>query len=259
MELERVRLTVVLLPHFDDEVFLLPLFAGDYEKLQCCVFVFIMSGTAVRKRESMAYMERFGVREDQILFLDHVFKVQDGEVVSYLNEIFEAVVLLLSNLKPQVLVGTAWEGGHQDHDAVFVLTRVVAAYFGVESFHFFTYNGYRTRGRWFRVIHPIDDPEDSECHSVPFFVAIKVLFGVRFFVSQFRSWIGLFPFLATRLLAFQKLYLINGKRIKLMRPHAGPLLYERYGRMTYREFQVFLHKFKYIGDTKVFPELYESS
>ncbi len=240
---------LVLLPHYDDEVFvILPLLQKHISKNKI-IFVFIIKDkSGVRKKESLQFLQSYGFSSDQVVFLDEFISVCDGEVIQHIRSIETCLLENLGAIRPEFIVAPAWEGGHQDHDACYILSNRLALVYKCKSVHYCTYTGYGTQGKFFNVLKPIANEVSYSPLTLAKVSLIQIcmlLFRIRFFRSQLKTWIGLLPLLLLRLLLIRKIPMLTGDiRVSQKPPHAGLLLYERYARMTYEQFNKYLEAIK---------------
>jgi hypothetical protein len=86
-------------------------------------------------------------------------------------------------------------------------------------------------------MHPISQDLVREIRTIEFKESLKAAFRFVHYRSQVKSWFGLAPQSLFHWLLIRKEILdqVDGSQSQ-SRPHPGPLLYERWKRMTYEEF-----------------------
>jgi LmbE family N-acetylglucosaminyl deacetylase len=171
----------------------------------------------IRDAESRSVLERLG--GGALIVADD--RIHDA----LLAEDMERALAFLESAIADVneIVTLAYEGGHQDHDAAFLIASVFAEKRGVPCIEMPLYNGHRTPGSLFRVFHPMDD--GWTVRRIPFREKLANLLLVRFYRSQRRSWLGLAPMML--LAPARELTRVADPARAAAPPHPGALLYER--------------------------------
>ena len=199
-----------------------------------CVYVTDGSATAcpeVRDTESRLVLEKLGVHTDDIMFVGRQLRIKDGQLYQNI-EAFEEWLNNFINLHPvlSVCFVPAWEGGHPDHDLVHAIA--------VKSFtqrewinrvwQYPLYNGRNCVGIFFRTLSPIPENGIVTQSSISWSNRFRYVLLCLSYPSQWRTWIGLFPFACMHYLwvGVQQLQFVDSTRI-LQPPHARPLYYER--------------------------------
>jgi hypothetical protein len=140
----------------------------------------------------------------------------------------------------------AWEGGHQDHDAVYVLGCVFAKKNNLlnKAFQFSLYNSKCLPFKFYNVIWPIKENGKIFCYNIRMLDRLKYLGYCFYYKSQAKTWLGLFPFYLFNMIfsGKQKLQLADYTRIRV-KPHAGKLFYEKRNLYTYQQFLVDASRF----------------
>ena len=234
-----MKRVVCLFSHCDDEYLVsehLQKWRKDGHDIKIFYLTKDLTNPGIREQESTRYLQKLGIKEPNFLY--HTVDVKDGRLPYHLFEVYRE---LQNYLQPDdILLTPAWEGGHQDHDATFLIgSKLCESLSKSQHWVFSLYHGARTSGRFFSVASPIVD-HIMECHSIKMSSLSSLLNCILVFKrypSQWRSWIGLAP-----LLLWERLFKTHEHifRIKdfviLHRPHLGELLYERYQRMTWIDF-----------------------
>ncbi|WP_090438518.1 PIG-L deacetylase family protein [Duganella sp. CF458] len=229
-------LALFLFPHQDDE------FGVFYQIEQerragrrvFCIFVTDGSTTADplrRNAESHAVLQRLGVAPDAILFVGQELGIADGLLHTRVEDLAEWLNAFIAS-HPEIVscYVPAWEGGHPDHDLLHAITLHVPAMRGrldiIRQFSLYQGEGYR--GPMFRVLSPLPGNGPVERQAVGWVDRLRYLRLCLAYPSQWRSWVGLFPFVCLHYLfdGAQQLQRVDGQRLAAQ-PHAGPLYYER--------------------------------
>jgi LmbE family N-acetylglucosaminyl deacetylase len=126
--------TVFLLAHQDDEIGVFQAVRDSLAQGERTICVFMTDGvwggvTADRRnKESSIVLRRLGVTPDNIVFLGSQHGLANGRLVEVLDRALEHLRTLIAGLGDvDRIVMHAWEGGHQDHDAVHLLGLAIAA------------------------------------------------------------------------------------------------------------------------------------
>lgn len=202
--------------------------------------VYLTSGTLDgspsprRNAESRSVLERLGVAPEDIAFLGATHQLPDGRLPEHLPQARTALLEWLRDKGPIAqLFCLAWEGGHQDHDAVYALAVELHTEHGIgeQAFQFPYYHGKGLPGSWFKVVSPIPENGPAMNRHIPWTSRLRYLgWCLSAYPSQVKTWIGLGPFFAWHYLfkGTQVLHPLQALRVK-EKPHAGTMLYERRG------------------------------
>lgn len=226
---------VYILPHYDDEIFVIPKIRSDLKNKHSLKFFFLMN-SSLRLRESVKFLGYLGVSKDHIFSIGEKLGTEDGSVYLHLEIIFQELCNYLKSIDPiDEFVCTAYEGGHQDHDAASILTRTLAKKFNSKILEFYLYNGYGTKGKFYRVAHPINL---ILAHKISY--TLMDYFALTYvslvYKTQLSSMLGLLPFLFLRSL-FGPLVLnvLDNSQLEII-DHMESPLYERWGRIMRKDF-----------------------
>lgn len=199
-------------------------------------------GRSVERRaeESLAVLRELGVEESDVHFVGRNLGIRDGELSTQLELALAALEDAVRHAAPiERVYIPAWEGGHQDHDAVHALGVVAWARAGSrgEILQFPLYTGARRPGPFFRVLAPL--PENGPIRSRPLGLGerVRALRLCLSYPSQWKAWLGLFPFVLAHHLfrGTQDLQPIAVERLQ-NRPYDGVPLYERRGFKRWDDF-----------------------
>lgn len=235
-----------LLPHQDDEA---PVFL-ELERLaregQPIRIVYLTTGNPStdpyprRNAESLSVLSRLGVSPESVIFLGDRLRIQDAKLQLHLEAAFDALVDLIPASASIKICVPAWEGGHHDHDAAYLLGSALAQHWNCASgsHQFPYYHGYKLPGILFKVLDPIDLNGPAIIDPIPWAKRVLYLRLLFSYKSQIGSWVGLGPFFALHML-------MRGTQIRQtlqihrasQKPHTGEMLYERRSFSSFPAFQ----------------------
>ncbi len=183
-----------------------------------------------RNHESTKVLKRIGVQSKNIRFIGKDLNFKDGHLSKNISKLSDWINSFLSKVENiESMYVTAYEGGHQDHDALHVATVIASKKNNLKNklFQFPLYNSYKCLKPFFAVLSPL--PVNGEIIKIPISLKDRIK-GTLFclsYPSQIKTWIGLFPFflfyfLTNNSLKIQK---VSVERV-LEKPHEGSLLYE---------------------------------
>jgi len=233
---------VVLLPHPDDEFAVLPFLVDAASAGRDIRLVWLTDGgagrasPALRREESLSVLAASGIRAATCRFLGMDEGLPDGELHRHLRRAKRALDGVVMGIPgPFELWLPAWEGGHQDHDATHALGRMLALEWHAAAWQ---YPVYRSGDRWgwtFTVLSPLPSMPVGRAVRLSIRDALALIrrcFGYR---SQWRSFMGLLPLVAVRLLLLRRPMVLGpvDPAQPLERPHSGVLLYERRSSCTW--------------------------
>lgn len=225
---------VFLLAHQDDEFGVFPLIeflVRRGSKIMCMFLTASADAVIARKRdaESIKVLAGFGLPVDNLNFLGNSLGVHDGELHLHAARVAREVERILINRLPVRLYVPAYEGGHHDHDS----TCAIGAWLGgrIEArsvMQFPLYHGKGLPGPWFKVASPISENGEGIHIRYSLRDALRYSLFCLQYHSQWRTWLGLFPFLlfVSMMRRAQVLQPLS-RRIFSTRPHSGDLFYER--------------------------------
>lgn len=200
----------------------------------CCVYITDGAATADPERrntESRLVLQHLGVGVEDILFVGPKLGIGDGllhlriDVLSeWLNAFFNAHPSVDACFVP------AWEGGHPDHDLLHAAAvQLLASRLDIVR-QYPLYHGKNCRGPLFCALSPLAENGLVERQTFGWRKRMRYARLCFAYPSQWRSWIGLLPFVGWHYLykGTQQLQRVNDSRLT-MPPHAGRLYYERRG------------------------------
>lgn len=181
-----------LLAHPDDEIFALPLlFEPGFENVMLFLATQGCDHRLNEAQEAVQYLQAKGV---DVSILPIAFPSSDGLLhLDFLTERLDQLVKLVTRINPNQILTTCYEGGHQDHDTTAVLGYVISRELKT-SFGMFT--AYRNSKRvfpHFQVLSRINNAQAINFSSV--LLTIVSLNLMRIYRSQWRTWMGLGPFI----------------------------------------------------------------
>jgi len=211
----------------------------------------------VRQDESLHVLAMLGVSRERVHFFGRQYQIPDGLLAEHLQRATSLLACGLADNEPiSSIYVSAWEGGHQDHDMVCVLGCVLGAQLKISDgvWQFSLYNGKGLRGSLFRVLKPLCDNGSTRAYAVPIKYRFLYIWLCLSYPSQWRTWMGLFPFAASKLLFGGRYYLQPATLSRVIdRPHTGRLLYERRGMARYDEIIALVtHFLNDLGEGHVF-------
>lgn len=202
--------------------------------------------SATRDRESRAVLASLGVPPEHQLFIGSLERIPDRELVLHLDRAWRALVRV-ADAEPITRIYTlAYEGGHPDHDAAYVLAVLLARRQGLlrRAWQVPFYHGWGTPGQLFRVHQALPTATRHLVRRVPLLLAARHVTICWRYPSQWRTWVGLFPeyCLQRGLRRREVLAAIDPPRVR-QRPHPGPVLYERMRGLPYETFAAAVNEF----------------
>jgi hypothetical protein len=241
-----IKVALFLFAHQDDE------FGVFYEIYRLrhsgyrVVVVYLTSGAldgsprADRENESIKVLLKLGVHRDDIHFLGTQLSIPDGRLSKYADRSYQSIINLTDVIgRPDCLHFHSWEGGHQDHDAVYLIGLALGKHFDIldNSFQFPLYTGHRLCWIFFTLFTPITGNSDAFRLKIPLQLRVCFIKYVFSYRSQIPTWIGLFPFFLFHLVfhGTQILQKVDSEWV-LRPPHSGKLLYERRKMYMYEDF-----------------------
>ena len=238
--------TLFLLAHQDDEFAVFFEIEATLAKGARVICLYLTDGaerTPARQRneESLAVLTKLGVPNEDVYFLGQTLRVPDGHLVEHLERVYRALEARLPDLGPiHRLIVHAWEGGHQDHDAAYLIGVSLAHSLGClkASRQFATYRAVLGIAPLFVVFRPLPANGRIEAGRIPAATRIKYLRYCLSYKTQRNTFVGLLPLVIVDYLlsGTQKLQPLDPART-LERPHAGKLLYETRSSVTFEAFR----------------------
>jgi LmbE family N-acetylglucosaminyl deacetylase len=235
-----------LFAHQDDEYGVYPVLEQLVARGEAIEVIYLTSGTLDgrrserRNRESSGVLARIGIGERNIHFLGSELGLPDGKLHRHVERAAMAVLEYFANRGwPARIFTPAWEGGHQDHDATYIIACYLARAFSCleTSRQFPLYHGHGLAGSLWRTFSPLPENGPVESTRISWRQRLRYLHFCLLYHSQWRTWLGLYPMYALKLLTSGRQYLQPLQLDRLdSAPHRGPGLYERRGFCNSEEF-----------------------
>jgi hypothetical protein len=190
---------VILLAHYDDEIFLLPYIYDQNPKL----IIYLTSGVSnlsnnyeleLRTQESFRIFKKYlKVRNCMVLYLGRAKCIPEGELFRYISrEYIESIAAaILSQCKSVTeIITTTFEGAHQDHDAAACIARNLAKRFNIIPIEVASYPQKFSRIYSFQVLKPKFESikQVKYQHINITFLALRLMLAYK---TQRVTWLGL--------------------------------------------------------------------
>lgn len=231
-------IALFLFAHQDDEF-------GVYAQLErekkagrrvYCIYVTDGAATAdpdIRNAESRKVLQQLGVMADDIIFIGQELGIGDGLLHVRVEVLAEWLsIFLKTHPAIEACFVPAWEGGHPDHDLLHATAvQWFAAHNRLEMVRQYPlYHGQGSHGPLFHALSPLTGNGIVEQQILGWRERLRYVRFCFAYPSQWRSWIGLLPFVGWHYLrkGTQQLQRVSDTRL-VSPPHAGPLYYERRG------------------------------
>jgi LmbE family N-acetylglucosaminyl deacetylase len=239
-------MNLFLFAHQDDEYGVYPVLEDLLARGETIKVIYLTSGTLDgrrserRNQESATVLARMGLADCNIHFLGADLALPDGKLHQHVQESARAVLdLLAGEAAPSRIFTPAWEGGHQDHDATYIIACYLAQAFSCleSSRQFPLYHGRGLPGSLWHTFAPLPENGPIQSHPLSWRQRLRYLRYCLQYRSQWRTWLGLYPMYALHLLTRGRQYLqpLSAARLRSA-PHPGPSLYERRGFCSAEQF-----------------------
>ncbi len=239
-------MNLFLFAHQDDEYGVYPVLEELVGRGETVKVIYLTSGTLDgsrcerRNHESMRVLSRIGVATSQVRFLGTESGFPDGRLCEYAEQAAaELRQICARGESPTRIFSPAWEGGHQDHDATYIIACYLAGVFSCTdaSRQFPLYTGQGLPASLWHTFYPLADNGPVETSRMNWRQRLRYLGYCLSYHSQWRTWLGLYPMYALHILVHGKQYLqpLNPQRV-CSAPHPGRCLYERRGFCTREQF-----------------------
>ncbi|PRC93956.1 PIG-L deacetylase family protein [Solimicrobium silvestre] len=236
-----------LFAHQDDEFGVFHAILSEVNQGHRIICAYLTNGHAknvtseIRNQESISVLLKLGVKKQDIFFPGDTLNISDSKLLEHLERASNWLKEILSEVSNLAAIYIpAWEGGHQDHDALHALT--VCTTMNSDVFNrvrqFPLYNRYLCIGSFFRVLSPLPSNGVVEKINIPLKNRIDFLRYCLSYPSQLVTWIGLFPFVFLHyvFIGKQQLQHVSYERI-FQRPHSGFLYYEKRRFFTWEQME----------------------
>ena len=242
---------IFLLPHQDDELGIYA-YIEQIKNKKKAIFIYLTTGkfnTSVnitRNFESQKVLENFGIPKKNIIFLGHITKTEDQRLCKKLEINLKKIKQLLHckkiNLISRIFT-TAWEGGHPDHDAAFLLGLALSRFYKTNFFCFPLYS--RINSSFFSLFSSNKAFYNEIKYKIRFTQIINFALNIFNYKSQFKTFLILFPIIIYKFLKNknQKIFFLK-KNFLLLKPHQGQLFYEKRFNISFKKFMYLTLQFR---------------
>jgi len=234
-EKKTIQTSLYLFAHQDDEVGIFQKLINDLGNDIEVVCVYLTDGEfygvseEIRNKESLKVLLKLGVNKKNIIFAGKKLEISDGSLVYNSLSACEYIKKLILRYNASTVFVPAFEGGHHDHDALNIITRV-AVMRSKKALNLYEFPLYRLSSGRYPFLKVFCFPR-MEKNIIPvkitFYKKIKFFFLCFEYPSQWKTWIILLPVVFVKLLSRKGQYL---KKIHIytstVKPNNGKLLYE---------------------------------
>lgn len=242
--------TLFLFAHQDDEIGAFHVVSEAKRRDTRVACAFLTNGawagvtSETRNAESRKALAALGIELHEVTFLGTELDVPDGALVENLERSFAALCGLVDQLGTEGhrvtrIVMHAWEGGHQDHDAVHIVGIALAQHFGVldSSRQFPLYRRSDNR-KSTGFAAPLTSNGPVETTLIPLSQRLKHLRILTSYRSQARVILKLLPLIVRdyAVSGMQRLQPISVARLS-QDPNTPPMLYETWKLYSYDRFR----------------------
>ena len=126
---------VFCLAHPDDEIAIFNKLEMAKKAGDRVLLIYLTSGhkenctNSTRRLESLKVLSKFGISSKSVIFLGHKLQILDGLLVYNLEMAYMELIKILDMCDIVEIYFHAWEGGHEDHDAAYLLGMSIAIKF----------------------------------------------------------------------------------------------------------------------------------
>lgn len=203
---------------------------------------------ARRNAESRAVLGRLGVAPQAIVFAGEALGIADASLPLRLGAAHAWIARWLdSHGAVAALHVPAWEGGHQDHDALHAVAVALAGQHGLleRTWQFSLYRAAGLSAPLVRVLAPLPANGQVYARHIPWHDRMRNLHCCLSYPSQATTWLLLFPPVLWHYMAYgvESLQPVAPART-LERPHEGPLYYEKRRFFTWPRMQLALEAWR---------------
>ena len=238
--------TLFLFAHQDDEIGVFHEISQTLRLGQALRCIYLTDGAwggispQRRNNETIAALTELGVRRQDIIFLGERLGIHDGHLPNHLEKAYHGLAKIAETIEtPSRLIMQAWEGGHQDHDAVHLVGLALARQLGLLE-KAFQFPLYRMPAGRFLLSFAAPLPQNGQ--------AIKCLMTWRqrtrhlMMLRHYRSQVKVMLKIGGHLLwhnltdGHATLQPVSLKRV-LERPNSGSMLYEYWKLYSEKQFR----------------------
>lgn len=242
--------TVILLAHMDDEVFAVPYIeqlALSNSKVQ---FFYLTKSEGrnnkfsqdVREKESLKFLHKF-FPDLEPFFLGRTLNVSDRELHLKLHIVYSELKSLIDP-NTSIIISPHFEGGHIDHDSVAILAKMLAKNLNLNSYTFSLYRAKFKKLTLFEVQSSKEKKADAIAVKRKL-KSLNLIFQIPFiYRSQWRTWIGIFPFLVYKSVVKKDFWLFNSMHFNHHDlPNNGKVLYSNRKDGLFEDWKVHIKNF----------------
>jgi len=197
----------------------------------------LRSKLSKRDKESIEVLKKIGVKKNNIYFFGKQLQINTNKLFLNINKVYSKLRVFMRNRQPFQIVTLAWEGGHEDHDACNILARKLGYKFKILNHckEFSLYNAFNCHLIYFKVFNPL---KKGQVIKTNLYNRIRYIIFLFFYRSQFKIWIGLYPFIIYHYLfkGYNCMLPLNKSKI-ITKPHKGQLLYELREYCSFKKFK----------------------
>ena len=248
---------IFLFSHQDDEIAVFKTIKNIVYKKENIYIFFLTNGNNSnfkninlinrRKKESEKVLFKLGVNMENIFFLGEILDTNSYKLLYNLDLTYKKLSNFVNKLDGEIKIFThAWEGGNIDHDSNFILAlKLMRNHSKIKSgFQFPFYNSYKMPFNLYRVFYPIRSNGLATKQKISFYEKIKFINYLFYYVSQFKVWVGLYPFIIFKIIFNKYNYLQEiQKKFILHRPHDNSLWYEKKKFIKYKKISLIFKSF----------------
>ena len=199
-----------------------------------------------RDLESLKVLKKIGVKEKNIFFFGRVNNIETCCLYKKLEYAYKILSQKIIKTPGKKIIYThALEGGNEDHDACYaIVKKLINNFKDIQfAFQFPLYNS-NTSFFYYQVQKIIISNGKLIKIKTKFLNRLRYIGYLFYYKSQLRTWVGLYPFIVFNLL-FRDYYCLQkiDKNLNIRKPHSGKLLYEKFKRCSFSNFQNQLRKF----------------
>lgn len=249
---------IFILSHQDDEIGIFESISSAVKRNENVYIFFMTSGFidnkiecskyTIRDKESIKVLKKIGVKVEKIFFFGRLNNIKTLSLHHNLKISYKKLKNFIKNLNGNIKLFThAYEGGNPDHDScnILILNILRNSKKLINAYQFPFYNA-NSRLLPYVVQKPLKINGPLIKIYSTFSNRLKYLTYLFYYKSQKKVWFGLYPFLIKNLL-FKNYFLLQkiNKNFIIKKPHAGKLLYEKFGYSKFYEIRSNFLKFLY--------------
>lgn len=219
------KILSILLPHSDDELFILPLIESKIlQGFLVKVFFITTDFNPGRARESGKMLSQYN--EVEIIEFGTINNVIDGKLRLSSDKVLALLDIDSIIQSSQLLVCPTFEGGHVDHDEIFKISYALALKHKMPLYCFSLYNAYQTP--FVRVSTLFQGPVQGEKEIISFSLKRGISYVKNCFIykSQFVILMILFFGIFRTFILKRRIEVLKVTHFDPGIPHPGKIFYE---------------------------------